>query len=140
MSVGAFYYTPRLIGTIFNFCYGCCHLSAFVTGLSYRMNPYGKFCAVNIAPVNYEGDYRWSDGMTYQSDGNLMLTLCSIQAVLWTAQCCCYCIPLLKTPVFKKEKTARIHGAEMDVDSSFSESAERRGPNPDSFPNRDMSG
>ena len=65
MLFGAFFWWPRLFGTYFNFCYACCHCSAFLLALGVRFNPVGELCAINVAPSEYLGDGEWSDTMTY---------------------------------------------------------------------------
>lgn len=69
LSVGAFYFYPRLIGTFCNFCLGCCHLSAFSMALAARYSPAGAICAVNISSNQYEGDGQFNDEWTYKKDG-----------------------------------------------------------------------
>ena len=70
MTIGAFYFYPRLIGTFLNCCYGCCHFAAWVLTLAVRFNPPGRYCAINIASNQYEGNLRWTpDSWTYKKDG-----------------------------------------------------------------------
>ena len=65
LSIGAFYFYPRLIGTFCNFCLGCCHLSAFSVALSTRYSAPGAICAINISPNQYDEDKGWDDEWTY---------------------------------------------------------------------------
>ena len=64
LTCGAFYWTPRMIGTVINCCCGCCNFFAFTGAIGYRFNPAGAICAVNIAPSTY-GNGKWSDSTTY---------------------------------------------------------------------------
>ena len=72
---GAFYYGARYIGTFCNCCLGCLHCLAFSATLGVRSNAFNRLCSLNIAPSTYEGDGKWSDNSTYQSDGTLLLVL-----------------------------------------------------------------
>jgi len=71
LSIGAFYFYPRLIGTFCNFCLGCCHLSAFSIAIAARYSPAGALCAINISPNQVDGK-TWSDEWTYQKEGQLL--------------------------------------------------------------------
>ena len=111
MIYGAFYWTPRLYGTLCNFCCACCHFFAIFSTFSYRYGAYGYKCAANKSPSTYEGNGKWSDSTTYASDGQLLLVLGSVQLVFWFFQCCFLCIPLLKTPsvhLVKEEEKKEI--------------------------------
>ena len=98
MTVGAFYFYPRLIGTFFNCCYACCHLVAWVLTLAARFNPLGRNCVLNVAPIQYEGDGKWNDLSTYKKDGSVLAALGAMQALLWCIQCYCCSLPLYSTP------------------------------------------
>lgn len=51
MAAGAFFWYPRLIGTICNFFCACIfHFIAVVLLFAGRFNPKGKLCALNIVP------------------------------------------------------------------------------------------
>mmetsp|Transcript_37870 Transcript_37870/g.46109 ORF Transcript_37870/g.46109 Transcript_37870/m.46109 type:complete len:263 (+) Transcript_37870:3-791(+) len=118
LMFGAFFFYPRYFGTMCNLCYGCCHCSAFITALAVRFNPYGLWCSVNIAGNKYEGmgsdgKHKWSDEQTYQSDGNVLAMMASIQAVLWCFQCYCCCVPLLQTPIYDKKDKSKAQVNQM---------------------------
>ena len=113
MTFGACYFYPRYLGTMFNFCYACCHCAAFSMAIGVRFNPLGIWCSYNVAPVKYDADVplnfnlkqgtyhfdKFSDEQTYQKDSNILAGLGVIQSILWCVQCCCCCLPLLYTPV-----------------------------------------
>mmetsp|Transcript_1453 Transcript_1453/g.2101 ORF Transcript_1453/g.2101 Transcript_1453/m.2101 type:complete len:155 (+) Transcript_1453:213-677(+) len=83
MAVGGCFWWPRMYGAYINFCYACCHCSAFSFALGVRFNPVGNLCVFNIAPSEYKGEGKWDDTMTYQKDGELLGALASIQALFW---------------------------------------------------------
>ena len=109
LSMGAFWFWPRLIGTWLNCCFGCCHCSAISYLVVGVMGPYGRICSYNVSTSTYLGDIQqWDeDGMTYQNDHGLMLTLAMLQTILITAQCCCCWVPLCGTPVLDEEHAQR---------------------------------
>ena len=110
MTIGAFWFWPRYIGTICNCCLGCCHISGIGFMLAGALNPYPRICSFNKSTAEYKGDYEWDyDGMTYQNEHSLMLGFAIVQLIFWTVQCCCCCLPLCTTPV-KDE----AHKAEKD--------------------------
>ena len=57
MTFGAFFFYPRVIGTLCNCCCACfCHFGAWTMALAYRYNPIGVYCSINVAPNHYLGD------------------------------------------------------------------------------------
>ena len=106
MTLGACFFWPRFVGTWINFCYACCHCSAFATAIAVAFGPLGARCKTNIIGNEYEGNYKFNDSMTYKMDGELLGALGAIQAVFWLAQCCLCCFPLFLTPakISKKDK------------------------------------
>jgi len=98
MTIGAFWYYPRLIGTFCNCCCGCCHFAAFTVALAYRTNPLGAYCSANVAGIQYEGNGKYNDSWTYKKDGGVLMALGAIQIILWCVQCYCCCLPLYWTP------------------------------------------
>jgi len=104
LAFGGFWWYPRLIGTMTNFCCACCcHISAVSLLFGGRLNPFGKICSYNLSTSTYKGDLEWEDKPTYQDDANKMLILAVVQLIFWCVQCCCCCIPLFMTPVKDKE-------------------------------------
>ena len=99
MACGAYYWWPRLLGTLCNCCLSCVHLSAWIVIFSARFSPLGNYCAINIAPIQLKGDTMddFDDEWTYQSEGGLMIIFGVIQALLFLCQCFCWC-PLYRTP------------------------------------------
>ena len=94
MAIGAFWFYPRFIGTILNFCCACCFgLSAWSAALAAAVNPIGRWCSMNVAPTTYEGGYStgsmlgdmmagqksylqyWNDKTTYKTDHGLLISL-----------------------------------------------------------------
>ena len=66
MTIGAFWFWPRFIGTWCNCCLGCCHISGISFMLAGATNPMGRICSYNKSTVEYKGDYEWDyDGMSY---------------------------------------------------------------------------
>ena len=111
MVLGAYFFAVRLLASIFNCCYGCCHCLAFATALGVRWNPLGQICSHNIAPSTFKDD-KWSDATTYESDASVLNTLGMVSAFIWCCQCCVCWVPLILTPVDKKKKKQ-----DADVDS-----------------------
>jgi len=103
LTCGAFYFYPRYFGTLCNFCYSCCHCSAWLACMTMRFNPIGALCAANVAPSTYK-DGKWDDSTTYKSDGGMLAALGILQAMFWFCQCCFCCLPCLLTPVAEKKK------------------------------------
>ena len=67
LTFGAFWFWPRLVGTLVNFFIGCCHCSAISMMMAGVMGPHGRICGYNLAPSTYLGDEKFDeDGMTYQ--------------------------------------------------------------------------
>ena len=98
MTLGAFYFYPRIIGTFINCCYGCCHLIAWTLILGMRFNPIGNHCVLNVAPLQYTGDNTFDDSWTYKKDGSVLAILGALQFILWCCQCYCCWLPLYCTP------------------------------------------
>lgn len=65
MTFGAYWWTPRVIGTLCNLCLGCCHCLAFTSALSAAYGVMGSWCVVNISPNQMESKNDWSDEWTY---------------------------------------------------------------------------
>ena len=66
LMVGACFFYPRFVGAVCNCLLSCIHLIAVIAGFIYSGNTLGIYCSYNIAPVDYEGKYRFnSDGATY---------------------------------------------------------------------------
>lgn len=68
MAIGGFWFWPRLIGTMFNCCCGCCHLFAWSVALGARFSVWGNWCAYNDASINYTGNRVFNDDATYVKD------------------------------------------------------------------------
>jgi len=109
MTFGAFFWTPRLIGTICNFCCSCCHIAGWATALGYGASPMGRWCAMNIIGNQYKGNASlfdlmgdsskyFSDQMSYKKDQLLLLVIGAIQLAFWVLQCYCCWLPLYWTP------------------------------------------
>jgi len=108
MTIGAFWFWPRFIGTWCNCCLGCCHITGISFMLAGATNPMGRYCAFNKSTVEYKGDYEWDfDGMTYQSEHSMMFGLAIVQLLFWFIQCYCCCLPLIYTPVKDDAHTAK---------------------------------
>ena len=104
MTCGAFYFYPRYFGTLCNFCYSCCHCTAWFACLSTRFNPLGALCAANVAPSTYK-DGKWDyESTTYKDDGGMLAAFGILQSMFWFCQCCFCCLPCLLTPVAEKKK------------------------------------
>ena len=113
LSFGAFYFCPRYWGSLCNLCYACCHCLACGAALGVTLSPIGQICSKNIAPSHYEGDWKWSDDSTYQSDAGMILGMGIVQFILWCVQCYCCCCPLLMTPRKEKERPSTVVNAVM---------------------------
>ena len=83
LMVGAFWFYPRIIGTIFNCCIGVCHLAAWVFALSVRYSALGRACVLNVEGNQYEGNSVWNDSMDFKKDGNILYAFATVQAILW---------------------------------------------------------
>ena len=64
LTVGAFWFYPRLCATVCNCCLGCCHFYGIVAALNGSLSPYGVMCGYNIAPVDYKGNLEFDVGGT----------------------------------------------------------------------------
>ena len=123
LTFGAFWYYPRLIGTICNCCCGCAHFGTMVAALSYRFSPYGNYCAANEGGNAHLGGGKFDDSWTFKKDGQTLAALGAIQCIFWIIQCYCCCLPLYLTPsdnevvqvvvqkVEKKEKKKKKDGS-----------------------------
>ena len=102
LSLGAWYWFPRMCGTMLNCCFGFIHLIAFSIALGVRFNALGVWCAANVSPIQYEGKVLgmpiFSDSATYKSDGSILAAFGAIQVVFWFVQCFFCCLPLCCTP------------------------------------------
>ena len=77
LAVGAFYFYPRIIGTLLNACIFSivmiCSITATFRGVH---DVFGRYCAMNVAPVEHEGGHDFKiDGRTYKDDARTMKTL-----------------------------------------------------------------
>ena len=66
--------------------------------LGTRFNPMGIWCSMNVAPVKYEGNGKFTDSQTYKTDGALLGALGIVQLFFFCVQCYCCCLPLYWTP------------------------------------------
>ena len=118
MTFGAFYWTPRYIGTISNCFCSCFHIAGWATALGYGLSPMGRWCAMNIIGNQYNGGASlldsmgdpskyFSDESSYKKDQIFLLVCGAIQLAFWVVQCCCCWLPLHWTPL--KETPAKVH-------------------------------
>lgn len=118
LAVGAFWFYPRLIGTIINtICAFCAHPASWGAALGSALSTPGIYCSFNVAPSTYTGGFKggmtgaellgtgnstlfgdWDEGTTYQSDQSRLLALGICQLLFWIPQCFCCWYPLYKTP------------------------------------------
>ena len=107
---GSCFFYIRCVGTILNCVVGCfCQISIIAMALFNRFsNPYGRRCALNNAPVNYEGDGKFEfDGPTYKDDAAMIVGFAAVQMVLLCCQFTCCCVPLCLTPVVYEDKDGK---------------------------------
>ena len=98
MTLGAFFWYPRLFGTLCNCCCSCCHCLAWAAALAVRFNPVGIWCGFNVAPIQYEGNRKFNDSHTFKSDGGILAAFGILQLIFWCCQCYCCWLPLYWTP------------------------------------------
>ena len=99
LTIGAFWFWPRFIGTICNCFLSCCHGIGVGFLFAGALNPYPRICSYNKSTSSYEGDYEWNyEGMTYEREHGMMFFLGVLQFIIMCAQCCCCCLPLCCTP------------------------------------------
>jgi len=122
LSLGAWWWFPRMCGTMLNCCYSIIHLVAFAIALGVRFNALGVWCAANVSPIQYEGRIMgipvFTDSATYKSDGNILAALGAVQVVFWFVQCFFCWLPLCCTPSSEGTVVVVQHQKKVEPQSS----------------------
>ena len=101
LAFGAFYFWPRLIGTVCNSCcLCCCHFIGLIFMLVGVGNPFARICQYNKATSTYAGDYKWDwEGRTYSGDFKFMFSCSIVMSFMWCIQITCCALPCFMTPI-----------------------------------------